>query len=321
MRRRQFNANGERRIQVNRLAVNRPALVAHALIQSSQPTLLYSRCEVAVFDALANNGIGCRVVRIGHLRLRYRVRSLAVYLRGVIRLLFACFFRGVALRDKVVVIVLHVLCLPLCKPDARTDGPCELVYRHRVRHGRLPHKVVDSLVLRLRDLAYKLPAVVLDKVIDKTKLRVEQRASIFGKKVGRRLLYCRFNKRRVMVNDEFAVILLPLREVARGKLALKDRLTQFCVCNGILLRVYLLVQEGGELWTLSVDKRVEFIKRRLLAHPKHPPLCSAIRRPRHPPAQFLPCLCPARLARFQAPHLAARASLCAAGRAPPCQTA
>ena len=232
---------------------------------------MYGRCEVAVFDALANNGIGCRVVRIGHLRLRYRVRSLAVYFRGVIRLLFACFFRGVALRDEVVVIVLHVLRLPLCKPDARTDSPCELVYRHRVRHGRLPHKAVDSLVLRLRDLAYKLPAVVLDKVIDKTKLRVEQRASIFGKKVGCCLLYCRVNKRRVMVNDEFAVILLPLREVARRKLALEDCLTQFCVCYGVLLCVYLLVQEGGELWTLSVDKRVEFIKRRLLAHPKHPP--------------------------------------------------
>src|SRR5699024_9273457 len=119
-------------------------------------------------------------------------------------------------------------------------------------------------------LAYKLPAVVLDKVIDKTKLRVEQRASIFGKKVGRCLLYCRFNKRRVMVNDEFAVILLPLSEVARRKLASDDRLTQLCVCNGILLRVCLLVQDGGESWALCVDKRVEFIQRRLLAPPKHP---------------------------------------------------
>lgn len=105
----------------------------------------------------------------------------------------------------------------------------------------------------------------LDVIIHQADLRVEDRSGVLSGEVNGRLLYRLVNHRRVVVDDELAVILLPFGQVAQRELALVDGFVQFLVGDCVLLLVDLVMQKGGELRAGSVDEGVELIQHRLLA--------------------------------------------------------
>ena len=135
MRRREFNAYREVRVNRDCLSVDGSALIADQFIGCCEPILFHAGVEVSVFDVLLNNCVGCCVVGVGHFRLRDGLRSLPVDFGGVGCLLLQGCLLAIALIYQVVVVVLDVLRLPLREAHARANSSCKLVDRHGVGHA------------------------------------------------------------------------------------------------------------------------------------------------------------------------------------------